>query len=69
MKVFAVFNGKLFVAEIKLLKEVCYHGESLGISYDNSIRIFFHELLNVRGVVGFHVLNYEIVRGAVAENF
>ena len=55
--------------QVHSTEEVLHHGESFSIGNNGCIRICFHKVLNICGVVRLHMLNYQIIRFRAIQNF
>ena len=58
----------LLLHGVILSVELLHEGKSLGVSDHGRVGIDLEEALNISGVVGLHVLHYQIIRLSVAQN-
>ncbi|KXB68414.1 hypothetical protein HMPREF1863_00126 [Aedoeadaptatus coxii] len=64
---FAVFNeDHAIVADVV---EVVHHGDGFFVGNDFNVRVTFDDRLQGRGMVGFHMVDDDIIQGAAAEDF
>ena len=56
------------VCNVHILEEIVYHCEGLGVAHNDSLGILVKEVLQVSGVVRFHVVNDDVIWLAVTEH-
>ena len=51
------------------VKELVHHHEGLAVRDDRGVRIYLHKVLDIPSMVGFHMLDNQVIRLASAKSF
>ena len=64
-----VCNYQLLSVQIQVSEEISHHSEGLGICNYGCVRIYFHEVLDICGMIRLHMLYYQIIRFRTIQDF
>ena len=64
-----ICNYQLLSVQIQVSEEISHHSEGLGICNYSCVRICFHEVLDICGMIRLHMLYYQIIRFRTVQDF